>query len=69
LGEEIAALEEAGVDRIQWDVMDGRFVPNLTFGRTSSPHAAPRVGALEAHLMVEQPIDWPSATSRPAAGS
>ena len=32
LGEEVAALEEAGVDRIQWDVMDGRFVPNLTFG-------------------------------------
>ena len=34
LGEEVAALEEAGVDRIQWDVMDGRFVPNLTFGPT-----------------------------------
>ena len=32
LGEEVAALEEAGVDRIQWDVMDGQFVPNLTFG-------------------------------------
>ena len=32
LGEEVAALEAAGVDRIQWDVMDGQFVPNLTFG-------------------------------------
>ena len=32
LGEECVALAEAGVDRIQWDVMDGRFVPNLTFG-------------------------------------
>ena len=32
LGEEVAALEEAGVDLIQWDVMDGQFVPNLTFG-------------------------------------
>ena len=32
LGEESPALEKAGVDRIQWDVMDGRFVPNLTFG-------------------------------------
>ncbi|HAX04334.1 MAG TPA: ribulose-phosphate 3-epimerase, partial [Acidimicrobiaceae bacterium] len=32
LGEECIALEKAGVDRIQWDVMDGNFVPNLTFG-------------------------------------
>ncbi|MFL6297078.1 MAG: ribulose-phosphate 3-epimerase, partial [Actinomycetes bacterium] len=32
LGEEVAELEGAGVDRIQWDIMDGRFVPNLTFG-------------------------------------
>ena len=30
LGEECIALEKAGVDRIQWDVMDGVFVPNLT---------------------------------------
>ena len=27
LGEEVAALEAAGVDLIQWDVMDGQFVP------------------------------------------
>jgi len=27
LGHEVAELEAAGVDRIQWDVMDGRFVP------------------------------------------
>ena len=32
VGEEIAELERAGVDRIQWDIMDGRFVPTLTFG-------------------------------------
>ena len=32
LGQEVRRLEKAGVDRIQWDVMDGRFVPNLTFG-------------------------------------
>ena len=32
LGEELVALEKAGVDLVQWDVMDGQFVPNLTFG-------------------------------------
>jgi len=32
LGEDCKKLEDAGVDRIQFDVMDGNFVPNLTFG-------------------------------------
>ncbi len=56
LGDEVAKLEEAGVDRIQWDVMDGRFVPNLTFG--PDVIGACRVHAsvlFEAHLMVEEP--------------
>lgn len=56
LGEEVAALQAAGVDRIQWDVMDGRFVPNLTFGpdviAACRPHATV---PFEAHLMVEEP--------------
>jgi ribulose-phosphate 3-epimerase len=56
LGDEVVALEKAGVDRIQWDVMDGRFVPNLTFGpdviAACRPHATV---PFEAHLMVEEP--------------
>jgi ribulose-phosphate 3-epimerase len=56
LGDEVAALEAAGVDRIQFDVMDGRFVPNLTFGpdviAACRPHASV---PFEAHLMVEEP--------------
>jgi len=56
LGEEVEALEAAGADRIQWDVMDGHFVPNLTFGpdviAAARPHAAL---PFEAHLMVEGP--------------
>ena len=32
MGECVKNLEDAGVDRIQFDVMDGNFVPNLTFG-------------------------------------
>ena len=56
LGEEVAALEAAGVDRIQWDVMDGRFVPNLTFGPDLIAACRPHASVLfEAHLMVEDP--------------
>jgi ribulose-phosphate 3-epimerase len=59
LGHEVAELEAAGVDRIQWDIMDGRFVPNLTFGAdvvgACRPHAAV---PFEAHLMVEDPDPW-----------
>jgi ribulose-phosphate 3-epimerase len=59
LGREVAELETAGVDRVQWDIMDGRFVPNLSFGadvvaacrgHTTVPY--------EAHLMVEDPDPW-----------
>jgi ribulose-phosphate 3-epimerase len=56
LGSEVAALEAAGVDRIQWDVMDGVFVPNLTVGpdviRSCRAHADV---PFEAHLMVVEP--------------
>jgi len=56
LGEAVAALEEAGCDLIQWDVMDGNFVPNLTFGPDVIA-AARRHTSLpfEAHLMVADP--------------
>jgi len=56
LGQQIKQLEKAGVDRIQWDVMDGRFVPNLTFGPDviAANRAHVTVG-FEAHLMVEDP--------------
>src|SRR5262249_30822021 len=56
LGEEVAALEEAGVDRIQWDVMDGRFVPNLTMGPDIIAACRKHCSVMfEAHLMVLEP--------------
>ena len=49
-------MEQAGVDRIQWDVMDGRFVPNLTFGPDVIASVRDKVSlGFEAHLMVENP--------------
>jgi ribulose-phosphate 3-epimerase len=56
LGEEVAALEAAGADMIQWDVMDGQFVPNLTFGPDLIAAARPHTTLpFEAHLMVMTP--------------
>ncbi len=44
------------MDRIQWDVMDGQFVPNLTFGPDVIAACRPHVDLLfEAHLMVNTP--------------
>ena len=56
LGEEVKALEEAGSDRIQFDVMDGHFVPNLTFGPDVMAACRDHTGLpFEAHLMVFDP--------------
>jgi ribulose-phosphate 3-epimerase len=56
LGHEVAALEAAGVDLIQWDVMDGQFVPNLTFGPDVIAAARSHASVpFEAHLMVLTP--------------
>jgi ribulose-phosphate 3-epimerase len=56
LGAEVQDLCAAGVDRIQWDVMDGAFVPNLTFGPDVIAAAAEHTTVgFEAHLMVNDP--------------
>ncbi len=56
LGDELAELEAAGVDGVQWDIMDGRFVPNLTFGADVVAAGREAVDLpFEAHLMIEEP--------------
>jgi ribulose-phosphate 3-epimerase len=56
LGEQVKEAARAGADRIQVDVMDGHFVPNITFGPLVV-EAVRRVTELpiEAHLMIEMP--------------
>lgn len=56
LGKAVRDLEAAGVDLIQWDVMDGQFVPNLTFGPDVIAAARKHCTVpFEAHLMVLTP--------------
>jgi ribulose-phosphate 3-epimerase len=57
LGEQVAEAAAGGADRIQVDVMDGQFVPNLTFGPAAvkAVKAAAPALAVEAHLMVLHP--------------
>ncbi len=68
LGEQVQEVEAAGVDRIQIDVMDGRFVPNITFGTQAVSSLRPLTRlTLETHLMVEPPEDFIEAFAEAGA--
>ena len=62
LGEDVEAAINAGARVIHFDVMDGRFVPNITIGplvaRALSPLVHGAGALLDVHLMIEHPEDF-----------
>jgi ribulose-phosphate 3-epimerase len=68
LGEEVAALEKAGADWVHVDVMDGRFVPNITFGPpvVKALRKATKL-PLDVHLMIVEPERYVDAFAEAGA--
>ncbi len=68
LAEEVRAAEAAGADLVHLDVMDGRFVPNITVGPlvVEAVRKATRL-PIDAHLMIVEPERYVEAFARAGA--
>jgi ribulose-phosphate 3-epimerase len=59
LGELVEATLRGGADGLHMDIMDGHFVPNLTFGYSIVGNVAKRVNTfIDSHLMIENPSQY-----------
>ena len=61
IGDEIRRMAEAGADCLHYDVMDGSFVPNISFGQDLAKRAATCGLPVDAHLMIVNPEKYVDA--------
>ncbi|MBR1559622.1 MAG: ribulose-phosphate 3-epimerase [Clostridia bacterium] len=64
LGDEIRRMADAGADVLHYDVMDGSFVPNISFGQGVAERAATCGLPVDAHLMIVNPEKYIDAFAR-----